>query len=173
MTPCKVCARPDRAAIDERIVAGTSFREIGRAFGVPKDTIARHARAHVAAATSGNAKRSRENARKRVSRSLSALKVAVTIETPADVMRELSRLYSEALTLFEQAKATGDTRLQEKALAQGGVLIEKLAKALGVFTDAAIVVDRSTKVLNVLADVPEDVLRAFLTGEIKELPGVA
>ncbi len=40
---CKVCAAPDRAAIESAIVAGESLRDIGARHGLTKDCLHRHA----------------------------------------------------------------------------------------------------------------------------------
>lgn len=47
---CSICARDDRNAIDEAIVAGQPIRAIGRRFHASRDAIARHQVAHLSPA---------------------------------------------------------------------------------------------------------------------------
>lgn len=125
--------------------AQVSWREIERQSGIPKDTVGRHAR-HCLGLISPDPKTAR-NGRRRAQRTLAnavSAAEAAPIESSADVLRERQYLFAEAKALYERAKASSDTRLLDKALAEAGALLDRFARSFGRFGDGTIVtIDRA------------------------------
>ncbi len=48
--PCTVCRHPQRAEIDQALVAGASFRDVAGRFGTSKSALERHRREHLSTA---------------------------------------------------------------------------------------------------------------------------
>jgi hypothetical protein len=59
---CSICAHPARAEIDAALIAGASTPSVARDFGVGRSSVARHAKAHLAASIALAAQRRDEAA---------------------------------------------------------------------------------------------------------------
>jgi hypothetical protein len=173
---CTVCRHVRRGEIDTAIHALTSFRMVGRTFGVPKDTIARHARAHCG--ITETPAQATENARRRSERKVAASVVDVKpIETAEDVVEDLQWLRVEAMGLFEQAKARSDWKSAERLFSQLVAVTDRFGemhKVLGPKGSVTVSIDRSSRVMNVIGAMSEDDLRKLLAraeaGETIALP---
>jgi transposase-like protein len=105
---CSVCARDDRAAIDEAVLAGASIRRIAAQFGVPASNLYRHAPQHLAAAA----------ARVQDVRGL-------------DVVKQLQAINAASLQVLREARASGDGRLVLQAVDRVQRQLELQARLLG------------------------------------------
>jgi DNA-directed RNA polymerase specialized sigma24 family protein len=45
---CFTCSHPERQAIDEAVLRGESYREIGERYGISKSAVSAHGKRHVA-----------------------------------------------------------------------------------------------------------------------------
>jgi hypothetical protein len=162
---CSVCPRSDRKTIDTALEGGTSFRKVAQTFGLGRTSVTNHAGRCIGVVESRERSRAAQGRQRRKTPAV-AVDVAA-VESPADVMREVQRMYKEAWALYEEAKRTRDTRLMDKALGQIGSTIDRFAKAMKVYDDGThFVNDHSTKVLQIVSKMSEDELRAYLAGGI-------
>jgi len=164
--PCTVCARADRAEIDERLTAKLSIRRISAEFGAGRTALANHA-SH----TGARAARARSAAARGVSKRRRAAVALEPVEvaSPADVLSEWRWLYDQGRTLLAEATQLRDWRLAAKAVESVGGILDKFSRAFGLYADdaAKIVVNTGEqKIINVVSSMSEEDLRRYLlTGE--------
>lgn len=92
---CRVCSHPDRKTIDREIVSGGNLSEIGRRYGIGKDSVWRHKRDHLGGAAVAGVRRSFEN---------HGVKL---LETMLDRMNELT---ARTESLLDQAEEKDQVR---------------------------------------------------------------
>lgn len=114
---CTICSHPERAAIDQAISAGTSYRNIAQQFGVGYTAVARHASEHIAQAVASSQAAKREGA-------------------ALDVIAQLKAINDAALAVLKDARKAGDGELTLKAIDRLQRQIELQAKLLGDLSDA-------------------------------------
>ncbi|MEQ6898461.1 helix-turn-helix domain-containing protein [Microbacterium sp. KR10-403] len=110
---CHICRRPDRDAVDEAIISGgLSFQQLAERFGVSRDTLRRHKRAHMPAAL---------------------LAVAAERER-SGITRAADRaeaLYQAAQRVLAAAEAKGQNSLSLQAVRELRGVVELLARLSG------------------------------------------
>jgi hypothetical protein len=168
---CSVCASPNRNKIDLAIREGRSDRSIGRDLGVGRTALRNHALAHVTGLPTGRRPAARGGRPRGPGNAPSAVTEAVALDTPAQVMVEFASLYAESRAALEGAKATGDLVRIGKALDLCASILDRHAKAQGIFTDGTIVnVDASTRKLEVaIAGLSTEQLRELVAGGVRAL----
>ncbi len=97
--PCTVCGHPKRAEIDERLLNGTSIRDIARQYGVGLNAVDRH-RSHIGEALAEAKQRRTE----------------LDMDHGDDLFGTVYRLQREALELLERAKVEGKDYLVLQAI---------------------------------------------------------
>lgn len=85
---CSVCSHASRGAIDHALVQRAPYRDIARRFGVSKDALARHVKAHLP-------------------RELARADEARRGEEADEVLRDARRIQLEAMLIFQDAKEDG------------------------------------------------------------------
>ncbi|MGH7531010.1 MAG: hypothetical protein ACREMN_11560 [Gemmatimonadales bacterium] len=107
---CTVCTHPDRATIDEALVARRdSLRDIARQHGLKKDAVDRHRREHVP---------------DHVAKAQEAKEVA----SASDLLAQMQALQTKTLEILEAAK---DPRTALAAVHQARGNLELLAEMIG------------------------------------------
>ncbi len=105
---CTVCSHPDRAAIDEAVTRGESFRRVAPQHGVSDRALRRHAAEHVSAAIV-KAHEAREATR------------------ADDLLGILREAVKDARRLRDKAEKDGDYRCAVAAVKTLSDIVEKLA----------------------------------------------
>lgn len=119
---CAVCSDPDRAQLDAAHIAGASIRELAKTFGRNKDTVQRHVRHHIPAAT----ERAAATARVREA------------EHGDSILAEVADLQSEARRLQNRAEEKRDYRTAISAIRELVRLVELKGRLLGELRDREI-----------------------------------
>jgi hypothetical protein len=158
--PCKVCSRSDIAQIDAALASGGDVEGVSRAFSLPWDSVQRHRANHV----------KMQAPRSEPKPAPAAIEpVSVTLRSPSDVLGALEATFGEALALLERSKASGDLRTQNSLLNTMVVTLDKLAKSVGLYNDAAVTINidqrRQTKIVELYDSLPMDVVRRLEAGE--------
>jgi Helix-turn-helix domain len=121
-TRCTVCHHPQRAEIEQALVAGVTLREIGKRFDRSKTTIAKHAKKHVPDA----AQKALDAANDR------------DVEAGDAILAEVEKLKSEARRLQAHAERRKDYRAALTAIRELTRLVELSARLLGELRDKEI-----------------------------------
>ena len=147
---CSVCQHPDRVALDAGLVEGRSYRDVARQFGVSKDAVARHHRAHVSPA---------------LVRVVERQEVKRAERGPAAALERLEDLYRRAVRVLERAEAAGQTAQVLGAVREARGLVEVIAKITGELREqpavavnvlaAPEIVQLTTVLMRALAPFPE------------------
>jgi transposase len=137
---CSVCDHPQRAEIDQAHIAGASIRDLAKRFGRNKDTIQKHVKHHIPAATQR------------------AVAVAHARETDHgdSILAEVNDLRDEAKRLQAKAEAKRDIRTAIAAIRELVRLVELKARLLGELRD------REINITNVQLD-PETAMKMAQT----------
>jgi hypothetical protein len=143
--PCSVCVAPapDRARIEEELIAGKGFRAISRQSRQSRDSIRRHAAAHLP---------------QRLAHAEEAERVAGD-----DLLARLSEIEAEARRLGQKAESTGDLRAALQAVRELTRLCELVARLRGEIREGMTInlfqapewISVQRRVLDALAGYPE------------------
>ena len=146
MPSCTVCSHPDRQAIDEALVLGTSQRQLAATFSLSKDAVRRHHAAHLSPALR---------------------KVAETRQTggAAKAVDELAELRERARRLLDAAEAKGDLRNAGALIGQLRGIVELLAKLTGELDERP-----QIAVINLATSTEWLALRSALLGALDPFP---
>ena len=112
MPTCTVCPHPDREAIDEALVLGTSMTQLATTYELSKDAVRRHRTAHLSP----------------------ALRKVVEARQSGGSVKAIDRLeelYTRASALLDRAEEKGSTRDGVAAIGQLRGIVETLAKLTG------------------------------------------
>lgn len=113
---CTVCNHPERVTLDAALVEGRSYRDVARQFGVSKDAVARHHRAHVSPA---------------LVRVVERREARLAERGPASVLERLETLYERAVGILDRAEAAGQTAQELGALRELRGLADSIARITG------------------------------------------
>jgi hypothetical protein len=103
---CVVCNHEQRKEIERALIAGTSGRQGGTAYGVGRAAVARHYANHVRKPATRTAKiKKKAKALVEVDEIAAAKFVPIKIDHAGVVMSELSRLYNEAMKIAARAES--------------------------------------------------------------------
>jgi transposase-like protein len=119
---CTVCAHPERAAIDDALVAGGSLRGIARTFALSEDALFRHRSEHIPARLA-HAQEAKE-----------ATQADSLLDRLLDLSKETAAILKEVRTGEEP-----DNELALKAIARAEKQIELQARLLGELKETATV----------------------------------
>lgn len=119
---CAVCSDANRSELDAAHIAGASIRELAKRFGRNKDTVQRHVRSHIPAATE---------------RAAAAAHVREA-EHGDSILAELGDLQNEARRLQSRAEGKRDYRTAIAAVRELVRLVELKARLLGELRDREI-----------------------------------
>ncbi len=123
---CSTCQSKHRAHIDEALLAGTSYSAIAREFGVGRDSLRRHAGAHLPAALVKGAEAHE------VARGDSLL---VQVE---DLRKKASGLFAEASAVLARAKREGDGPLVLESVRTASTALKEARGLVGLLSETAI-----------------------------------
>ncbi len=113
--PCTVCSHPDRETINQELIAGTSYRNVGKQFGVGVSAVFRHRRDHLTEllANALEARGARE------------------LDHGDELLNQLQSLTTEALSILNDARGSGDNRTALVAIGKLRRNVELTAKLTG------------------------------------------
>lgn len=115
---CSVCRRPERAVIDEALVARRdSLRDIARQYGLKKDAVARHKAEHIPG-------------------QLAKAAEAKEVASASDLLAQMDALQAKTLAILEAAK---DPRTALAAVQQARGNLQLLAELTGKLATQPIV----------------------------------
>jgi transposase-like protein len=110
---CTICSHPEREAIERKLLAGESYRDIAGQFGVSKSSLERHHRAgHIAA-------------------HLAQAHQAAQVAQADDLLAEVQALRAKAYSILLQAEGAGDLRTALQGIRTALECLTLLAKLLG------------------------------------------
>lgn len=149
MPACSVCPHPDRQAIDEALVLGTSMTQLATTYELSKDAIRRHRTAHLSPALR---------------------KVVEARQTGGSIkaIDRLEDLYDRASALLERAEEKGSTRDGVAAIGQLRGIVETLAKITGELDERPTV-----QVLNIATSTEWLATRSALFEALRPYPDAA
>jgi hypothetical protein len=165
---CSICSRPDRDQIDAALRARTPLRSISKTFGGGSD-IRTGLKNHAVGCITGLGRGARANAKGGRPRNAPAPAAASPIgdlDAP-QIMLEYGQLYAESRALLELAKQSGDMVRVDKALAGCVNILDRHAKAAGIFADGGTTVNidaRQQKVVALYDSLPTEVLERLAAG---------
>jgi len=141
---CTVCAHSERAAVDEALVNGESFRNIAEHFALSVGALKRHKDAHLPAR-------------------LSKAREAVDVASADALLEQVRDLQARSLTILATAEKAGDLRTALAAIGQARANLELLAKLVGQLQEGTTVnvhlspewVSLRTLIVQVLGPYPE------------------
>ena len=113
--PCTVCSHPDRETINQELIAGTSYRNVGKQFGVGVSAVFRHRRDHLTEllANALEARGARE------------------LHHGDELLNQLQGLTTEALSILNDSRGSGDNRTALVAISELRRNIELTARLTG------------------------------------------
>lgn len=169
-TACSICSRADRAQIDAALRAGSSLRSVAKTFGAGSN-IRTALKNHTDTCVTGLGRGARPNAKGGRPAKAPALPPVTPIEEldAAQIMREYGQLYAESRALLELAKVSGDMVRIDKAIAGCADILDRHAKAQGIFTDGGTTVNidaRQQRVVTLYDSLPKDVLERLAAGAV-------
>jgi len=109
---CTICFHPDRAAIDEALVAGDGFASIARQHAVSQDAVARHRAGHLP---------------ERIAQTPKAADVAAA----EDLLGQVRALRSKAMSILIAAERQGDLRTALAGVREARGCLELLLEVEG------------------------------------------
>jgi hypothetical protein len=109
---CRVCIHPDRARIDEAIVAREPHRSIASRFNLKPSSVSRHKRNHLA-------------------RALIRAREAQEAAHGESLLGQVKDLASRAIGILNEAEGSGDGRTALLAIREARGCLELLGKATG------------------------------------------
>lgn len=109
---CKVCAHPERTAIDQALINGDSLRNVSKQYAVTAAAVFRHNANHLPAA-------------------LTKAHEAKEIARGDDLLAQVREIQSRALSILDRAEGSGDLRTAVLAIREARGNLELLAKLLG------------------------------------------
>lgn len=109
---CTVCTHPDRAVIEDALLAGVPYRNIAERFGVSIAALSRHQADHVPA-------------------HLVKAQEAAEVAQADTLLAQVRDLQARALSILDKAEAAGDLRTALSAIREARGNLELLAKLLG------------------------------------------
>jgi AraC-like DNA-binding protein len=101
---CSVCTHPDRATIDEQLLAGSSYSDIARRFDLNISPVSNHYRKHTGATVQGPAQTASVQ---KVRGHLADLEARLKVETNED--RKLKLLMQRGRAITALTKVLGDS----------------------------------------------------------------
>lgn len=108
---CTICRHPDRALIDDALLAGTPYRAVAGRYHVSKSALERHKAEHLP-------------------RHLSQARGAAEVVQADSLLGRLQELNSETRAILSEAKDGGNNELALKAIARVEKQLELEAKLL-------------------------------------------
>jgi hypothetical protein len=170
---CVGCVRKDRKGIEAAINSGTALADVSRAFHISRDTLQRHRADHmpkpILSAPAAPAALTETPAYpKPAPLAIVTLPRAKTVESAEDVIADLQRLRNEAFDLFESAKAREDWQRAQQLFTQLVAIIDRFGemhKVLGPKGSVNVVIDNSSRTLNMLSRLSDAELRAIIAGQ--------
>jgi len=111
---CTVCSHPDRAAIDQALVSGQSYRSIAKRSGTSPSALLRHRESHL-------------------STTLVKANAAREVVRADDLLAKVEELEAEARRIGRKAEREGDLRCAIASVKQIMEIVELLARLLGAF----------------------------------------
>ncbi len=146
---CKVCAHPERDAIDAALVCGDSQRSLAARYGLTPSSVARHYRNHVSAA-------------------LAALTTERTERTEqaggGALLDRVEALIRRAERILDAAEGDGKVSTALSAIKELRALLELLGKATGELDD------RPQVTINLLSSPEWLQMRSQLLGALAPFP---
>lgn len=121
MAECVTCAHAEREEIDRALVSGESQRSVAARFGLSKDTVRRHAAAHLSAA-------------------LIELRAGRLEEDTRSALERAEGLFSRAERLLTAAEVDGKPSAALAAVRELRALVELLAKLRGELDERPVTV---------------------------------
>lgn len=167
---CSCCTHAQTAEITKAIMAGDPLRAIASRFGVTLGSAQRHA-VNCLRAPRKPEKPDREAARVGAGDSFRFDSNANAISSPKDLLDRLQSLFRLG-DLLEEAYQKRDVDACVKLAREYRAAAESYAKVAGWMTDASagsVLIDQRRQVVNVLAKLSEDELRALAAGDT--IPG--
>ncbi len=113
--PCTICTHPNREAIDQELLAGTSYRTVGKQHSVGVSAVFRHRRDHLT---------------ELMAQAVQARGVQ-ELGYGDDLLGQLEFLNGKTLKILDEAEATGDRRGALAAIREARSTIELNAKLCG------------------------------------------
>ncbi len=113
--PCTVCTHPDHETIDRDLLSGTPYRAVGKRYGVGTSAVFRHKRDHIT---------------QLIAQAVEARGVR-DLEYGDDLLGQLQSLNGRAMSILDDAEASGDRRAELAAIREVRSIIELNAKLCG------------------------------------------
>ncbi len=120
--PCTICTHPDLETIDNELLAGTSYRDLAKRFGVGVSSVFRHRRYHLTAL---------------IAKALEAREVR-DLNHGDDMLSQLEFLNTKTLRILADAEKAGDRRGALAAIREARSTIELNAKLCRQILDAGL-----------------------------------
>ncbi len=169
---CTACDHPDRSALDQRLVAGESFRLIATDTGLSESSLKRHKEAHLKPALRA-AMAERQETATRHAQEAQAAKAAKDYDSTEALLDQVGLLRTTAFGLLHKAEQAGELRTAVAAVKEVRATLELLLKLAGELRDAPTVTIELTlakvevALLTALAPYPE--ARAAAAAALLEL----
>jgi len=109
---CSICSHQARAAIDDALVTGETFRNIAKRYGVGSTALFRHSKSHLPAL-------------------LTKASAAVEVAHADDLLAKVQALEAKASDIGQQAERGGDLRCALVAVRELTRIVELLARLTG------------------------------------------
>lgn len=139
---CTVCVHPERAAIDQAIVAGAGYRNIAKQFSIGYSSVSRHAAEHIAA-------------------QVKQVKTAQDVAQALDVVKQLKTINAISLAILSEARKAEDHDQALKAIDRIMKQLEFQAKLLG---------EIDTPQINVLVSPEWQMVRSAIVQALSPFP---
>lgn len=153
---CTVCRHPERAAIEQALIAGDAIRDVARQFALSKDAVMRHKAGHLPV-------------------KLVKAQDAKEASQADDLLKEVRLLRGKAVALLLKAEQEGDYRTALQGIREARGCLELLAKLLDAIHDGPTInilispewAEVRTVLLTTLAPYPD--ARQAVAGALAEL----
>jgi len=109
---CTVCTHPERAAIDQALLAGEPLRDIARRTATTKDALSRHKAEHIPSA-------------------IAKAQDAVEVAQADNLLRDVRQLKGKAIALLLKAEQAGDYRTALTGIREARACVELLLEVEG------------------------------------------
>ena len=118
---CTICTHQDRALIEDGLLAGVSFRNIAKRYGVSITALHRHKSEHL-------------------SEHLAKAHEAEQVAQADDLLAQVRELQAKALAILGKAEAAGDLKVALSAIREARGNLELLGKLAGELQETTVTV---------------------------------